>query len=190
MKYLIFGLGNPGLEYSETRHNIGFETLDFITKKQGVDWASVKLGLRSEFSFKGRKIILIKPNTFMNLSGKSVQYWIQSEKIKPENILVITDDLAIEFGLLRLRNKGSAGGHNGLKSIIETLGSADFPRLRMGIGNNFQNGKQVDFVLGKWTNDEQVTVENMIKKCEKAVLNFCFHGIGRATQELNKDIIE
>ena len=95
MKYLIFGLGNPGLEYSQTRHNIGFEALDFITKQQGVDWTSVKLGMRSEFSFKGRKIILIKPNTFMNLSGKSVQYWMQSEKIKPENILVITDDLAI-----------------------------------------------------------------------------------------------
>lgn len=190
MKFLVFGLGNPGLEYSQTRHNIGFDTLDFVAIKHGVDWSNVKLGMRSEFSYKGRKIILIKPNTFMNLSGKSVLHWMNVENVKPENILIITDDLAIEFGLLRLRNKGSDGGHNGLKSIIETLGHQDFPRLRMGIGNNFQKGRQVDFVLGKWNSDEQQVVDAMIKKCEKAVLNFCFHGIGRATQELNKEVIE
>jgi PTH1 family peptidyl-tRNA hydrolase len=141
-KFLIAGLGNIGAEYVNTRHNIGFKVVDFLANQESVDFQTVKLGSMAEFKFKGRTFLLLKPNTYMNLSGKAVKYWMDKEKIAPENILVVTDDLNLPFGTIRIKPKGSDGGHNGLKSIQQTLGHSNYPRFRFGISDEFKKGQQ------------------------------------------------
>lgn len=180
MKYLITGLGNIGYEYEGTRHNIGFEVLDLLAKNLDGDWQGASHGDLAEVKFKGRILLLLKPNTYMNLSGKAIRYWLQKEKILVENSLVITDDLNLDFGKLRLRAKGSDGGHNGLKSIQEMLATVEYPRLRVGIGSNFSKGKQVDFVLGKWSEDELAGLPAILDKAVETVQAFVSIGLERA----------
>lgn len=186
MKYLIVGLGNIGPQYENTRHNIGFDLVDFLAKEAGVSFSAYTFGDIAEVKYKGRTLILLKPNTYMNLSGKAVKYWIEKHKIQPENLLVIVDDLHLDLGKLRLRNKGSDGGHNGLKDIQEKFGHSNYNRLRMGIGKDFHPGQQVNFVLGKWKNEEQPLVDEMIKKASSAVKNFTTIGLKLTMDELNK----
>ena len=164
MSFLIIGLGNPGEEYNNTRHNIGFETLDDLAKKHNAEWSLERHGWVCDFKTRGQVVHLLKPSTHMNLSGKAVSYWMQQHKNKIEQVLVVLDDLAIELGKLRLRLNGSDAGHNGLKSINQTLGTQNYARLRFGIGNDFPKGKQVDFVLGKWDKQEEATVKLGIDK--------------------------
>lgn len=180
MKYLITGLGNIGSEYRDTRHNIGFAVVDFLCKQMEGSWRDDHHGELAEVKFKGRTLILLKPNTYMNLSGKAIRYWLQKEKIPVENSLVICDDLNLVFGKQRLRAKGSDGGHNGLKSIQETLGSDGYPRLRIGIGNNFSKGRQVDFVLGKWSTDEAAELPLLLEKAAETIKAFATIGLERA----------
>jgi PTH1 family peptidyl-tRNA hydrolase len=155
LKYLIVGLGNVGVDYQHTRHNIGFDVLDALAKASNICFQDNRYGSVTEYRFKGRTFVLLKPSTYVNLSGKAVNYWLQKENIPIENLLVILDDLAIPLGTLRLRSKGSDGGHNGLKNINEVLGRNDYARLRFGISSDFPKGYQVDYVLGKWTKDEE-----------------------------------
>lgn len=169
MKYLITGLGNIGSEYVDTRHNIGFQVADHLCRNLDGKWRNDHHGELAEVRFKGRTLILLKPNTYMNLSGKAVRYWMQKEKIPPENSLIICDDLNLDFGKLRLRLKGSDGGHNGLKSIQELLGTVDYPRLRIGIGNDFSRGRQVNYVLGKWTEDERADLPGILDKSAEVI---------------------
>ena len=185
MKYLIVGLGNPGDEYNHTRHNIGFDVLDAVCVSKEGTWESVKHGWKVELSHKGRKMILLKPNTYMNLSGKAVAYWMQQEKIALENVIVVTDDLALPVAKLRLKPKGSDGGHNGLKSINASLNTPNYPRLRFGIGNEFAKGQQVDFVLGKWTNEEQILIDEAIKRAVAGIEELVWQGLPRAMMKLN-----
>jgi PTH1 family peptidyl-tRNA hydrolase len=185
MKYLIIGLGNPGLEYEHTRHNVGFLALDAIARQEGVHFESCKHGWQCTWKFKGRQIILLKPNTYMNLSGKAVQYWLQHQKIPMENLLVITDDLALPFGTIRLRAKGSDGGHNGLKSIQETLNRADYARLRFGIGSEFHKGQQVNYVLAPWSNDESTLLPERLEMCAKLVGSFATVGVAHTMTAFN-----
>lgn len=185
MKYLIVGLGNMGEEYNETRHNIGFEVVDSLLKKMGGEWISAKHGLVCELSYKGRRLIVLKPNTYMNLSGKAVSYWMQAEKIKLENVLIITDDLALPVAKLRLKSKGSDGGHNGLKSVQFTLGTSNYARLRFGIGADFSQGRQVDFVLGKFTVDERALLTDAILRAVEGVFQYCTLGAGFAMNYTN-----
>ncbi len=185
MKYLIVGLGNPGEEYANTRHNIGFDVLDAVCASKEGTWETVKHGWKVELSHKGRKMILLKPNTYMNLSGKAVAYWMQQEKIALENVTVVTDDLALPVAKLRLKPKGSDGGHNGLKSINASLNTPNYPRLRFGIGNEFAKGQQVDFVLGKWTNDEQILIDEAIKRAVAGIEELVWQGLPRAMMKLN-----
>lgn len=185
MKFLLIGLGNIGVEYSGTRHNIGFDVVDAMAVKFSLEWQMVKLGSISKFSHRGKQIILLKPNTYMNLSGKAVNYWMQQEKVKLENVLVITDDLSLPVGSLRMRGKGSDGGHNGLKSIQQTLNTVEYPRLRFGIGNDFPVGRQVEFVLGKWEDSEKETVTLAIEKAADGALQFCTLGLGFAMNFTN-----
>lgn len=172
MKFLIVGLGNIGEEYEGTRHNIGFEILDAFAKASNIFFTPDKYGEVATAKHKGRTIVLLKPNTYMNLSGKAVRYWLQKEKIDQQNLLVITDDLALPFGKIRIRAKGSDGGHNGIKNIIELLGNNEFPRLRFGISSAFDKGKQVNYVLGKWNGDEQQTLIQRVEICIDAMKDF------------------
>jgi PTH1 family peptidyl-tRNA hydrolase len=176
-KYLIVGLGNIGDEYDNTRHNIGFKVLDVLAAENELKFKADRLAAIAELKFKGRTLVLIKPSTYMNLSGKAVNYWMQAEKIARENILVITDDLALPFGALRLKGKGSDGGHNGLKNIQETLNSNEYARLRFGVGNEFSKGKQVDYVLGKWTKEEEKQLEPRIKQAIDIIKAFSTIGL-------------
>ena len=185
MKYLIIGLGNPGDKYHNTRHNIGFITLDALAKASNVVFEPVKHGEIAQASFKGRKLILLKPNTFMNLSGKAVAYWMQQEKIPLENILVVTDDLALPYGSIRFRGKGSDGGHNGLKSVQEKLNTNKYPRLRFGIGNSFSQGLQVDYVLGEWNEEENKILQERIETMGKAIQSFSFAGLAQTMNTFN-----
>ena len=178
MKYLIAGLGNMGREYDDTRHNIGFEVVDFLAKEFEVPFKNDTLGDIAEFRFKGRTFVLLKPSTYMNLSGKAVRYWLQKKKIKQENLLVVLDDLNLKFGQQRIRKKGSDGGHNGLKNITAMLGNANYARLRIGIGADFSRGKQVDYVLGKWTEEEAEKLPEIIKQAAKTVKDFGTIGMG------------
>lgn len=180
MKYLISGLGNMGYEYDGTRHNIGFDVVDFLCKDLEGEWKGATHGDLAEVKYKGRTLLLLKPNTYINLSGKAIRYWLQKEKITVENSLVICDDLNLEFGKPRLRAKGSDGGHNGLKSIQELLETDAYPRLRIGIGAQFGKGKQVNFVLGKWTEDEMAELPHVLKKAADIVKAFAAIGIERA----------
>lgn len=180
MKYLVTGLGNIGYEYDNTRHNIGFDVVDHLCKSLDGQWKGDHHGERAEVKWKGRTLILFKPNTYMNLSGKAIRYWLQKEKLQPENSLTICDDLNLDFGKLRLRGKGSDGGHNGLKSIQEMLGTDAYPRLRVGIGNNFSKGKQVNFVLGKWSEDETAELPHILDHSMEVVKTFVTLGLERA----------
>jgi PTH1 family peptidyl-tRNA hydrolase len=186
MKYLIVGLGNPGSEYDETRHNVGFEVLDNLAKRYEVKFEQDSHGEICEFKFKGRTFILLKPNTFMNLSGKAVRYWLQNKKVQQENLLVVLDDLNLDLGNIRLRGKGSDGGHNGLKNIDLLLGNNKYPRLRVGIGDDFHNGRQVNYVLGKWTKKEWETLPDVLTHSAECVLAFGTIGIGRTMSNFNK----
>lgn len=184
-KFLIVGLGNIGAEYANTRHNIGFKVLDFLAKKESLDFQTVKLGSLAEHKVKGRTLFLLKPNTYMNLSGKAVQYWMEKEKISKENILVITDDLNLPFGTIRIKPKGSDGGHNGLKSIQQLLNSADYPRFRFGISDDFKKGKQVDYVLGEWDEEEKIKLQERLEVSVQAIESFALAGLGNTMNIFN-----
>ena len=184
-KYLIVGLGNIGEKYHNTRHNIGFKILDYIAKDEAVSFETDKLGDIASFRFKGRTFILLKPSTFMNLSGKSVKYWMQQENIPQENILVITDDLNIDFGTIRLKAKGSDGGHNGLKDIQEKLLSQQYARFRFGVGNNYSKGRQVDYVLGQWSADEESVLIERLETSAKLIRSFGTAGLNNTMNTFN-----
>ncbi len=185
MKFLYVGLGNPGEKYQDTRHNIGFKTLDFFAKESGVFFSEDKLGALTSVKYKARTLYLLKPNTFMNLSGKAVRYWKQELKIKDDNLLVITDDLSLDFGTIRIRKKGSHGGHNGLKDIEATLQTSKYARLRFGIGKNFAKGQQVDYVLGEWLEEEKRVLSERLLMCKKACEDFSFHSISYVMNQYN-----
>lgn len=185
MKYLIAGLGNIGPEYELTRHNIGFLVLDQLADQQGSDFEFSRLAEKTEFKFKGRNIHLIKPSTYMNLSGKAVVYWMNELKVPRENILVVVDDVALPFGNLRLRTRGSSAGHNGLKNIELLLGGQDYSRLRIGIGDSFSKGRQIDFVLSNFTKEEFNELPRIIKKASEMILSFCTAGPSVTMSQLN-----
>ena len=184
-KYLIVGLGNTGNKYHKTRHNIGFEVVDFVAEKHQVQMADLKLGAMGSFNHKGKKIFLLKPSTFMNRSGKSVKYWALKENISLENILIITDDLHLPFALLRLKGKGSDGGHNGLKDIESQLNTPYYPRLRFGIKGEKRIFNQVDFVLDKFTDKEEEKVTKVLPKCNDIVLSYTQIGLDRTMNKFN-----
>ncbi len=185
MSFLIAGLGNIGEEYENTRHNIGFKIVDELAKSNKVSFRLKRLAFCAEYKSRGKKIYLIKPTTYMNLSGKAVRYWLNELKIPQQNVLVVLDDIALPFGTIRLRAKGSDGGHNGLKDIDATLGNNNYARLRFGVGNEFAKGKQVDFVLGKWGADEMKLLDENIKVACDAVNSFMFEGVERAMNKYN-----
>jgi len=185
MKYLIVGLGNIGDEYAFTRHNIGFQVVDELARASDANWKSVTLGSMTEIKHKGRTLLLLKPNTYMNLSGKSIAYWLQKEKILVENCLVILDEIQLDLGVIRMRGKGTDGGHNGLKHIQEILGTTEYPRLRIGIGKNYNLGGQVDYVLGSWNKEEQKILPEIIKSAGEAVKLFTAIGLKRAMDLVN-----
>ena len=185
MKYLIIGLGNKGEEYAETRHNIGFKVADKIAESIEASFKTANFGWLAEGKYKGRKVFVLKPDTYMNLSGNAVKFWMQKESIPLENIMVITDDLALPFGSLRMRKKGSDAGHNGLKNIQEVLQTQEYARLRFGISSEFDKGKQVDYVLGKWNEEEQEKLIERIEMFSKAALSFVFAGINNAMNTYN-----
>lgn len=185
MKYLICGLGNPGTEYELTRHNAGFLVLDRLADKKEAKFEPARLGDKTEIRHKGRKLILIKPTTFMNLSGKAVNYWMKQEKIPIENVLIVTDDIALPFGKLRMKHKGSNAGHNGLGNIELVLGSNNYPRLRFGVGNDFHKGQQVDYVLSNFEKEEMDAILPVIDKTCDMVLSFATIGIERTMNFFN-----
>lgn len=185
MKYLIVGLGNIGDEYSDTRHNIGFVAADALAKYAGATFKTDRYVAITELKYKGRNIFLIKPSTFMNLSGKAVNYWLQKESIPKENMLVIVDDIALPLGALRLKAKGHDGGHNGLISIIETINTIEFPRLRIGIGDDFAKGHQVNYVLGRWTKKEEEVLIPRINMVVDLIKSYISIGIERTMNEFN-----
>ena len=186
MSFLIAGLGNIGEEYENTRHNIGFKILDSLANTQGAPFKLERLAFFTEYRNRGKNIYLIKPTTYMNLSGKAVRYWMTELKIQQQNLLVVLDDLAIPFGTVRVRTKGSDGGHNGLKDIDATLGNNNYPRLRFGIGNEFAKGHQVNYVLSPWSKEEQTQLPEKIKIATDAINSFMFEGIERAMSKYNK----
>lgn len=185
MKYLIVGLGNPGMDYDNTRHNIGFEVLDKMVADAGVTWKDETQGWIATIKHKGRTMILLKPSTYMNLSGKAVRYWMTKEKIVRDNVLVVVDDLQLPLGKLRLRGKGSDGGHNGLKNIDQMLGGNNYARLRFGIGNDFHSGQQVDFVLGKWKKEEAEQLPEIMKKAAEICKSFAAIGLKFTMNQFN-----
>lgn len=186
MKYLIVGLGNPGAQYLFTRHNIGFMSIDRLAYQHGLSFDSVRYGELCSLRSRGKTILLLKPSTFMNLSGKAVRYWMQAENILLENLLIITDDIALPFGKLRLRPKGSHGGHNGLRHIEETLQTQSYARLRVGIGSNFPKGKQADYVLSNFSQDEQDALPALLDRIAEVVLSFCTSGITQTMNVFNR----
>ena len=185
MKYLVIGLGNPGAEYENTRHNIGFKVLDALVSASNTSFTTDRYADVAEVKFKGRNLVLIKPNTFMNLSGKAVNYWLQKEKINKDNLLIITDDIALTSGELRMRAKGSDGGHNGLKDINKILGITNYARLRFGVGNDFSRGNQVQYVLSDWNKDEEKKLEISIDQAISMIKAFCTIGIDRTMSMYN-----
>ena len=186
MKYLVVGLGNIGAEYAETRHNIGFKVLDRLAAETNTSFISGRYGAVAEFRHRGHIVTLLKPSTYMNLSGNAVRYWMQQEKIPLENVLVIVDDLALPVGALRLKGQGSDGGHNGLKHIAATLGTTNYARLRFGIGNDFGKGHQVNFVLGAFDSEEQKIIDGQLETTNEIIKNFCFAGLARTMNQFNK----
>ena len=185
MKFLIAGLGNPGPKYELTRHNFGFLVLDQLADKQGCTFVADRHAEKAEFKHKGKSVHLIKPTTFMNLSGKAVAYWLQQLKIEKKNLLVVVDDIALPFGTLRLRTKGSSAGHNGLKDIEATLNGQDYARLRLGVGDTFHKGQQVDYVLSNFTQDEFKAIPPLIEKANEMILSFCTIGAERTMGQFN-----
>lgn len=184
-KYLIVGLGNIGAEYVNTRHNIGFKVLDYVAQKESLSFETAKLGAITEYSLKGRKLILLKPNTYMNLSGKAVKYWMEKENITTENILVITDDLNLSFGTIRIKSKGSDGGHNGLKNIQLLLNTTEYPRFRFGISDEFKKGQQVDYVLGEWNDSEKVHLMERFVIAKEIIESFVLGGLNNTMNSFN-----
>lgn len=185
MKYLIAGLGNIGPEYELTRHNIGFLILDRLAEQNKVSFSNNKLAFTADFKFKGKSFHLIKPTTYMNLSGKAINYWMQELKIQPENLLVVTDDIALPFGSLRMRQKGSNAGHNGLKSVESVIGNNVYPRLKCGIGDNFHKGQQVDYVLSRFSHEEFKHLSDMLDKACEMIHAFGSIGIERTMSQFN-----
>ena len=176
-KYLIAGLGNIGPEYVNTRHNIGFKAVDYLAAQEQAEFSTVRLGALAQFRHKGRAFFLLKPNTYMNLSGKAISYWMEKENIPVENVLVITDDLNLPFGTIRIKPKGSDGGHNGLKSIQQMLGHSNYPRLRFGISDEFKKGQQVNYVLGEWSDEERQNLPAHLETMAQAVRSFGTAGL-------------
>ena len=185
MKYLVVGLGNPGEQYAGTRHNIGFEVIDALAKEKEVEFKADRLSEKAEVKFKGRNLILIKPTTYMNLSGKAVHYWLQKEKIPIDRVLIISDDIALPFGKLRLKGKGSDGGHNGLKDIQQVLQTSLYSRLRFGVGSEFSKGRQSDYVLGKWSDEESKLLPERINKSVDFIKSFSTIGLAMTMSALN-----
>jgi len=185
MKYLIVGLGNIGPDYQDTRHNIGFNILDAFAKASNVFFEDHRYGFTCEVKLKGHVLILLKPSTFMNLSGNAVRYWMQKEKIPLENVLVVVDDLALPFGTLRLKPNGSDAGHNGLKNIQEVLGTVQYARLRFGIGNAYPKGYQVQYVLGKWDEEEWKKIPERAEKSVEIIRSFCLAGLQLTMNQFN-----
>lgn len=186
MKYLIAGLGNIGSEYKNTRHNIGFQILDTLAGVSNIAFNDRRYGFVAEYKYKGRIFILLKPATYVNLSGRAVNYWLKKEKIFLNNLLVVADDLALQFGQLRIKAKGSPGGHNGLRNISEVLGSNDYARLRFGIGDNFYKGFQVDYVLSEWLEEEVNLLPERIDEAIEIIKSFGTLGIDRTMNLFNK----
>lgn len=186
MKFLVAGLGNMGSDYDNTRHNIGFDVVDFLAREAGVVFINDKLGDLAEIKYKGRTLVLLKPSTYMNLSGKAVRYWMDKLKIQNENLIVIVDDIHLDLGKMRLRDKGSDGGHNGLKDIQDRLGHNQYVRLRIGVGKDFHPGEQAKYVLGKWPKDQAETVRAMIEKAAGAVKNYTTMGLKNTMDILNR----
>lgn len=190
MKFLVVGLGNPGREYASTRHNVGFKVLDALldlrsTEVSNASFSTDRLGDVATLRVRGHQLVLLKPSTFMNLSGRAVDYWLKKEKIPIENLLVVSDDIAIPFGTLRLRKSGSDGGHNGLKDIASVLQTQGYARLRVGVGGDFARGHQVDYVLGEWGETELKTLPEVLAAAAKAVEDIAFMGIDRAMNTVN-----
>jgi peptidyl-tRNA hydrolase, PTH1 family len=184
-KYLIVGLGNIGAEYANTRHNIGFKILDYVAQKENLTFETAKFGAVTEYTIKGRKLILLKPNTYMNLSGKAVKYWMEKENIAKENILVINDDLNLSFGTIRIKAKGSDGGHNGLKNIQLLLNTTEYPRFRFGISDEFKKGQQIDYVLGEWHEAEKVTLMERFVIAKEIIESFALAGLNNTMNAFN-----
>jgi PTH1 family peptidyl-tRNA hydrolase len=185
MKFLIAGLGNIGTEYEVTRHNIGFLILDLLAEKLKVNFETNRLAFQAEGKYKGKKLILVKPTTYMNLSGKAINYWLTKEKLQKTQLMVVTDDVSLPFGKIRIRAKGSDAGHNGLKDIEENLGGVDYPRLRFGVGNNFQRGQKIDYVLGNFTPTEIKELPKLMETACDAILSFATIGLERTMNTYN-----
>jgi PTH1 family peptidyl-tRNA hydrolase len=186
MNFLIVGLGNIGPQYLFTRHNIGFMAVDYLAKQKDINFKTDRLASLASYKAKGHTIYLIKPTTFMNLSGKAVNHWLNFFKIEKENMLVLVDDLALPFETLRLKPKGSSGGHNGLKSIEEVLSSSEYPRLRMGIGSDFPKGRQADYVLSNFSETEFETIPFIVDKTSEIIESFCFEGLTKTMNKYNQ----
>ena len=184
-KFLIVGLGNIGSDYDNTRHNIGFKILDELALKENITFENQKLGAISQFRFKGRTFVLLKPSTYMNLSGKAVKFWMTKEKILLENILIVCDDLNITFGTIRVKGKGSAGGHNGLKDINAQLNTQNYARFRFGVGDEFSKGRQVDYVLGKWNPEEEAKLNERLNKSCELIKSFGTAGLNNTMNAYN-----
>ncbi len=185
MKYLVAGLGNIGDEYANTRHNIGFQMLDSLAASEKLVFADKRYGFVTEYKYKGRIFVLLKPSTFMNLSGRAVHYWLQKEKLELDHLLVLVDDLALPFGAVRLKGKGSDGGHNGLKNINEVLGTQNYARLRFGVGNDFQQGRQINYVLGEWSEEEEKALPERFKLTSDMIRSFGTIGVERTMNFFN-----
>lgn len=185
-KFLIIGLGNKGPHYENTRHNIGFTILDHLAKKHRANFSSERFGDILRLFHRGKLFILLKPDTFMNLSGKALRYWMEKEKLSTDQLLVVADDIHLRLGTLRLRPKGSDGGHNGLKNIQDVLSTSHYPRLRIGVGGCFEKGKQVDYVLGKWTQEEFSTIAQPVEKATDAIISFGMNGMNVTMNVFNK----
>ena len=185
MKYLIVGLGNIGDEYANTRHNIGFMAIDRFAAKHDVVWADKRYGFVGKCRVKNAELVLLKPSTYMNLSGNAVRYWLNEENIPVENMLVIVDDLNLPFGTIRIRKQGSDGGHNGLKHIQQVLGTPNYSRVRFGLGNEFTRGAQIGFVLGTWTDDERKILDERLDRIAEIIPAFCLQGVDRTMNQYN-----
>ena len=184
-KYLIVGLGNTGADYVNTRHNIGFKALNHFANTHNIEFENRKLGALANYKLKGRTFLLLKPNTFMNLSGKAIKYWLDKKKIPMANLLVVTDDLNLSFGTLRLRTKGSDGGHNGLKDIQDKLNTTQYSRLRFGISDEFSKGRQVDYVLGAWSDEESSKLDERLNRVSQSLISFGMSGINETMNQFN-----
>lgn len=185
MKYLVVGLGNMGPDYDGTRHNVGFDVVDFLADKFGAKFKNDMLGDLAEIKHRGRAIFLLKPSTYMNRSGKAVNYWLQKKKVKNSNLLVVLDDLNLPYGRIKIKPKGKNGGHNGLKDIDQMLGGNLYARLRVGIGNDFHSGQQVNYVLGKWDSEQKKTLDDFIKKAGDCALSFAAIGVDFTMNKFN-----